>query len=467
MDRIRYEITGGLGADGVKMLYGKALDLISRVGLEVKSDEARKAATDHPACTAEGDILHFDPAFCDEVRKDLKYPDNVPLPDWTVATGSYALHVIDPDTGECREPTEKDMIDSVKLCDSYGMTGNVPLRPMDIKVPELQEIAMYRAAYMHSREISTGVLDQLPKTTSETVDLVFEMADAAGKTKALELWLISPFKVDSDALEMIMKYRGSGIPLMASTMPIIGVSSPISMAGSYVQSLAEVLQGVALVSIIGDGADVFTGIFDSVRAYPFDMKTGAFVYGSPEDCLCSMMQIEINRWLGWPVMAKSLHTCGKTPDAQSAAEKCGYTMTSAMGGARAFNAAGLLSVDETFSFEQVVIDYEIVEYCRAVCEGEKFGTERLFLDAVEELSPGGSFLEHDSTLENYRDAAWEPALFTHQLVDTWAAQGRKETRERALEIAKERIAEHDYSPPADVVKELDRLWKKAVKKFAR
>jgi len=178
-----------------------------------------------------------------------------------------------------------------------------------------------------------------------------------------------------------------------------------------------------------------------------------------------MMQIEINRFLGWPVMAKSLHTCGKTPDAQSAAEKMGYTMTSALAGARAFNAAGLLSVDETFSLEQVVIDWEIVQYVRALCEGDRFGTDSLFLDAVEELARGGSFLEHDSTLAHYREATWEPTLFTHHLAETWKAAGSKETPERAREIAKQRIAEHDFSPPKEVRKDLDAIWKRAVKRF--
>jgi len=154
---------------------------------------------------------------------------------------------------------------------------------------------------------------------------------------------------------------------------------------------------------------------DSIRAYPFDMKYGSFVYGSPEDVLATLFQIQLNRYFKIPVIAKSLLTNSQLPDPQAAAEKAAHTIVAALAGLDGFTNAGLLSVDDIYSAEQVVIDYEIVEYARRFLKSFDFNEETLTTDIIKEVveEGRGDFLSHQSTLDNFRDAFWIPELFEH------------------------------------------------------
>ena len=104
-------------------------------------------------------------------------------------------------------------------------------------------------------------------------------------------------------------------PFWVATMPVAGTTAPIFMPAAYVQSTAELLAGLTLIHLMRDGAPIYCSIIDSIRAYPFDMRYASFVYGSPEDLLATLIQIQLNQFYGIPLVAKSLLTSasGRTP----------------------------------------------------------------------------------------------------------------------------------------------------------
>jgi trimethylamine--corrinoid protein Co-methyltransferase len=287
------------------------------------------------------------------------------------------------------------------------------------------------------------------------------MAQAAGKFFSLGLWIVSPFTATTEELEIIEAFQGRGLPLWVATMPVAGTTAPIFMPGAYVQSVAELLAGLALIYLLADGAPVYCSIIDSIRAYPFDMRYATFVYGSPEDLLATLIQIQLNAFYGIPVVAKSLLTTSKLPDAQAGAEKAAHTLAAALAGARMFTCAGLLAVDEIFSAEQLVIDNEIVQYARRVCEGYELSDRTLAVDAIEEVGPGGHFLEHETTLSHYREATWEPGLFIHTSLRQWEERGCQILADRARAIARQRIADHGYELDPEVQRDLEAIYRRA------
>jgi trimethylamine:corrinoid methyltransferase-like protein len=164
------------------------------------------------------------------------------------------------------------------------------------------------------------------------------------------------------------------------------------------------------------------------------------------------------------VVAKSLLTTSQRPDAHAAAEKCAHTALAALAGARIFTNAGLLSVDEIFSAEQAVIDYEIVQYVSALLKGQRVDREALAVDAIRQVALAGrQFLDHDMTLERCREAFWMPSLFEHRTLGQWREAGAKGVRPRAREIARRRIAEHEYALPAEAQREMDRIYERAAR----
>jgi trimethylamine:corrinoid methyltransferase-like protein len=247
-------------------------------------------------------------------------------------------------------------------------------------------------------------------------------------------------------LDIIAAFLDRQVPMWIGTMPVAGLNAPIFMLGAHVQALAELMAGITLLhTLTGGNIPIYWTPIDSIRAHPFDMRHATFVYGSPEDLLGTLLQAQINARYDIPFVAKSLLTTAREPDEQAAAEKCAHTLLAAVAGARIFTNAGFLAVDEYISPAQTVIDHEIVQYVRQVIRGMLTDEQAKALPAIHEVSLGnGNFLEHETTFQHCRDAAWDPPLFTH--IGLKAAEIRKipSLWERASSIARKHISAADY-----------------------
>ena len=463
MTKIKYVITGGFTEKQIEIIHDKAMSIIETIGLNVPHEGIRELLSHHDAVTIKGEDVRFSRDVVEASIEKLSYPDWLWDDEVKIISGAYELNVIDVDTGEIRPSTLKDLRELAKLQDSYGMYGSAPVRPTDIPAT-LQELAMYKVCWENSRYISNSILEANEKSSLPTAEYVYEMSQAADKYFSLGFWIASPFKTTYEALDIIYRFLDRKVPLWCATMPIAGATAPIFLPGAYVQSIAELFAGLTLLNLISRGSHVSCIAIDSIRAYPFDMKFGTFVYGSPEDTLGTLLQIQLNDFYQIPVVAKSLLTTSQLPDAHAAAEKAAHTVIAALAGARMFTNAGLLSVDEIFSAEQLVIDYEIVQYAKQLIKGEQLNDETLAVEAISEVGVGGTFLDHDTTLAHFRDARWMPEVFEHRMLGQWRDAGSESTRAKARRIATERIEKHEFELDKDVQRELNRIWEKAVER---
>jgi trimethylamine---corrinoid protein Co-methyltransferase len=462
LNEITYHLAGGLTPEMIRQMHDSALTIIERVGLSVPHSGIRSLLAEHNGVSIAGQTVCFKSFLVEKAIRELHYPAACRMLQWGIISGAYEMNVLDMDSGAIRPSTLKDLVELTKLSDSYGMFGSAPVRPLDLPTETLQEVAMYRVSYENSAHKSADEFDANPKSDVRVAEYVYEMARAADRYFSLGMWVISPFRLMEPELEIIYRFLDRKVPMWAATMPIAGATAPITMVGAYVQSLAELWAGVTLLSLISRGGPIYASMIDSIRAYPFDMKYGTFVYGSPEDLLGTLFQVQLNAHYGIPTVAKSLLTNSKLPDAQAAAEMGAHTVAAALAGARIFTVAGLLAVDEIFSAEQVVIDYEIVQYAKRVVEGCEFNPDALGVSAIEEVGIGGHFLDHPSTVERYRSACWMPELFEHTMLGHWRQHGSVSIREKACQIAHRRIREHHYELPRHVQGEIDRIWNAAV-----
>ena len=463
MPQVSYHIAGGLSQEQIQRIHAEALGLIERVGLRIVHQPTLRHLADFDGVLIEGEMVRFRPELVQAALAAQWYPSPLTDREFSINTGAYELNVVDMEDGSLRPATYQDLVDLTKLAHSLGMYGSAPVRPLDLP-PLLQELAMYKVSWEYSDRRPGGIFDANPISTVQAAEYIYEMAQAAGKFFSLGLWVISPLSVPADLLEIIHHFKGRGVPLWRATMPVAGTTAPIFMPGAYVQSVAELLGGLTLIHLMADGAPIYCSIIDSIRAYPFDMKYGAFVYGSPEDLLATLIQAQLNAFYGIPWVAKSLLTTSKQPDAHAAAEKSAHTLAAALMGARIFTCAGLLAVDEIYSAEQLVIDYEIVQHVRRVCQGFEFSDETLAIQAIQEVGPApANFLEHPTTLTNFRAATWDPDLFVHTTMRQWQARGEPNVVRQGRHIAKKRIAEHAYTLDADKRRDLEAIYQRAKK----
>lgn len=169
--------------------------------------------------------------------------------------------------------------------------------------------------------------------------------------------------------------------------------------------MAELFAGYTLLKLLNSESYVFCSIIDSIRAYPFDMKYGNFVYGSPEDIWGTALQVQLNHYYGISIIAESLLTASPLPDAHAAAEKISHTIVAALAGADGFTNAGLLAIDDIYSAEQVVIDYEIVEYVKHLVKSFSYSEKNLSGEEIKEIGlKKENFFTHPETLKSFRSA---------------------------------------------------------------
>jgi trimethylamine--corrinoid protein Co-methyltransferase len=219
----------------------------------------------------------------------------------------------------------------------------------------------------------------------------------------------------------------AGVPVLYSPGPLMGATSPATVAGTIALTMAEVLFGVVLTQLIRPGAPVVLKPDTDV----FDMRTTQVTYGSPEQNLGKMAVIQLAHRYQIPVYGLGGGVEGKMPDAEAAAEAAVEMLLNGLAGMTLSQSLGTLSFGMYGSQEMAVICDEIAHSIRRVLDGITVSDETLGLDVIREVGFGGSYLQHDHTVRHFRREMYFPKLFKRQSIDEWIAAGAKMAHEVA------------------------------------
>jgi trimethylamine--corrinoid protein Co-methyltransferase len=458
-----FNLDGGLSREQIDIMHQKALSLVEEVGVHIPHDGIIALLSNYDGVTIEGETVKFKSDLVLKALDEASYD----VPDygrdgWVIDAGAHQTNYYDLGTKKVRHPTTLDLIDLTKLGDALDTVGSAPVVPLDVPI-HLQILLMHKVSYEYSRFRCNDIYEHMDKPTPECADYVYDMAQAAGKRFTFGVWMISPRSFDKNGLKVAYHLLDKGIPMWVSTMPVAGVSAPITMLSALLQSMFEHFAGLTMLNLINTKSYNYIAPDDAFEADPFDMKYSTFVYGSAEYTRTTLHKIALCNYYNIPVIAKSLNTAGKEPDAQAAFENGVHTLIAALAGARAFRTGGMLSCAEVYSAEILVITHEICEYLQTVLKKEEFSEERLMMREIQEVGPGKSYIGRKSTFEQFRNEFWEPELFLHSNLGQWREMGSKTIWQYANESARKRIEQHTYRIDEDVKKELDKIYTRAEK----
>lgn len=453
-----FRFVGGLSKEQMNILHEKALFLAENVGINIPHKGILNKLADYNGVTIEGENVKFKSDLVIKALSEAKYI----LPayannEWLIDAGAHQTKTYDLETGKLRESTTEDLLNLIKLGYSYGAVGSAPVVPFD-KPTYLQEIFMHKTAYEYSDRRCNDIFEHMDKSTIPCANYVYEMAKAANKWFTFGIWMISPRTFDRHGLDVAYYLLDKGVPMYVATMPIAGVTAPINMISTLLQSMFESFSGLTMLNLINTKSFSYIPPNDIFEADPFDMKYSTFVYGSSEFIRAQIFKGQLCQYYNVPYVSKSMNAGGKEADEQSAFEVGTATLITAMLGARVFRTGGCVSACEISSAEQLVIDYEIVAYVRNLIKSEEFNVDRLMIDEIAEVGPGESYISRMSTVKNFRKEYWEPELFTHSNLGQWLKYGGKSISKYANEIARKRIASFDYQITEGIKKELDSIY---------
>jgi trimethylamine--corrinoid protein Co-methyltransferase len=228
-------------------------------------------------------------------------------------------------------------------------------------------------------------------------------------------------------------YARNNQACVVSPFILAGAMSPVTVAGTLTQILAEVLAGAAFTQLIRPGAPVLFGTF----AASISMQSGAPTFGTPEPSLVSYGAAQLARRLKIPFRTGGSLCGSKVPDAQAAHESAATLNTTLLAGTNfALHSAGWLEGGLVSSYEKFMIDVDQLGMQQRFAEGIDLSETGQALDAIAEVGPGNHYLGCAHTQANFQQAFFRSALADNNSYEQWLAEGEKRIEERARALCR-------------------------------
>lgn len=103
------------------------------------------------------------------------------------------------------------------------------------------------------------------------------------------------------------------------------------------------------------------------------------------------------------------------------------------------------------SMAKFVVDAEQCAMGYRMAQGINWEDFDVAIEAVRDVGPGGHYLGHPHTLENFQKAFFMPEMFDNNSIEQWQAEGAVEITERALQRARDLLNEYQ-EPTLDPAK---------------
>jgi len=447
-----------------------ALDVISRIGLEIHDHELREVAArglgvpNGPRLTATRSQAE---AYLASWRR------RVDMRKSTEATGTageaprlglgvmpYSHTYLDPRTNRHVPLTGVRLIEATRFLSTFPgdqLTSSVPGHPVDVPAA-LQSLFQYKTGAQYNPQ-GGGYGWLGPPRVAE---YVLRMAEEVGHPiTATVVYVDSPLRLGGHELRTAYELRHRFAEVHVGNMGSCGATLPLHPRTALALSWAEaILAGLCVEFLTGLPTD-WGGTLE-----PFDLRAQTIPFGAPEQALYYQMGREASAWLtgNRPHAGHApLLTMAKVPGAQAALEK---GMSAALGVARgctSLGAAGSLSADEVFSPAQVVLDLELRDwlerFAAGICRPEDEPADPL--KAIREALSGRGFAAADATLDSYAALSWFPRHLRREMLDRWRDLGSPSAEETAREEAIERIEGAQWTLPEPLFGALEAIYAEA------
>ena len=474
-------------------IHRAAMEIIDECGLEVCHDELLRMAGEAgiKVDLSRERIYPSREAVLETIRQmtGAETPEitdtgsqRPPLPRRIVARietqiGSNHGFMIETD-GEAwrmRPTTRQDLMDFIKLRRALGCAEGGPgLVPQDVPA----EVSPIHAAAI-SAKYSKGAGTPDCKDTSD-MEWLTRVMQAAGRWNASQEFMTyalvkSPLCLRGRDADIVVYQAKRGWLTHIVGVPIIGATSPCTLAGDIAQRLAETFGFLTLSRLITPPPNnqLRVGAFNA--DFPeMDLQKGVLIHASPRGRLYriawTQLQGEFYKMPGSSGTGIDLPSEAAEPGIQPSIQKALAGMASVTRGLYTDSqeppvgraGLGTLATNLALCAEQAVLDNEIVSYLNKFLAGVRVDEDTLAVDVIKEVGPSGEFLSADHTVRHARQVNWHSDFFHRGPFDTWLADGRRDP----LALAKERVCEAmkielPLMIPEDRAKEVDKVVQEA------
>lgn len=367
------------------------------------------------------------------------------------AVYSNAIRVWDWRTGEVRGSTSEDLVRCVRLAeaiDDVKINNPVCLPGGSGEVdPVLRAVCILL-------QHSTKMMGAAPHNLAEAV--FWEEAAAVarqdqptrrGPSVNYGISPDNPLQIGAAVAKILEYLAGRGCVLLISSCPIAGGTSPVTMAGTTVQTHAEFLGMLTIAQLLREGVPCIYG----GSAGAMDLRTGELCYGLPERNTMLCANIDMAQHFGLPHFSSAGSVDSALPDFQAGQSKALAYVSRLMMGSSLGISFGCLLTGSTVAPEQIILDVEAYRAAKAMLQGMTVDDDHLGYEAIRRVGPAGSYLDDEHTLTFMRSEYYLSNVVNHE------GERGKTMLDRAHEQVDGILARHQPTVSEKVQEDLDRF----------
>lgn len=440
-----------------KSIHFAALEVLRKTGIRFHHEQALDMLREAGAFISDGNLVKF-PArmvedalsmapgrvvMCDRHGEPKVYLEGRHV---NFGTGSDCLNLLDTDTGEHRKFVKQDLINGYHLCDAlpnidFVMSIGIPT---DIDPDMAYDVQMALMLEHTTKPIVFVTEDR--ESCKRAIDMAALVAGGHAALRERQSILLysepsSPLQQSETAIDKLLLMAEYELPVVHSPAPLMGGTGPITMASGLAMSIAEIMSSLVIHQMQKPGAPYIFG----AGLHHMDMLAAQICYGSPEFQLTKTAIAEMGRWYNLPTWGYAGCTDSKVMDGQAALESLLSVVMAKLCGSNLVHDVGYMESGLTCSFEMIVLTDELVALADNMMKGIEIDEKTLMLDEIDEVGPGGHFLNTTPTLARFRDF-WYPNLLDRSLRTTWLENGGTTLEGRLSRKAGEIIKEHQPEP---------------------
>ena len=452
-----YEV---VGPEGLETIEHNADTILEEIGIDFLQDQEALDLFRQAGADIQGTRVRFPRGMCRTLvqatapRQFTQHARNParsveiggPNTVFAPAYGSPFVH--DLDKGR-RYATIEDFRNFVKLAyssNSLHHSGGTVCEPVDLPVNK-RHLDMVHAHIRYSDKPFMGSVTH-PERAQDSVELArIAFGDnfidpLTGKPRTVMINLInanSPLTFDDTMLGAAKVYARANQATLITPFILSGAMSPVTVAGTAAQTLAEALAGMTLVQLVNPGAPVVMGSFASSMS----MQSGAPTFGTPEPALVLYVMAALARRLGVPFRSGGGLCGSKIPDAQAASESANTLIPTCLGGVNfVLHTAGWLEGGLAMGYEKFILDVDQAGMMHTLLAGVDLSDNGQALDALREVGPGKHFLGCAHTQSNFETAFYRSPITDNNSYEQWLAEGSLDMAQRANTRWKRVLAEY-------------------------
>ncbi|MFW9931261.1 MAG: trimethylamine methyltransferase family protein, partial [Candidatus Thorarchaeota archaeon] len=302
-----------LSAGDIEKIHSTSLEILEKTGVLVRNIAALSLLVE-AGCETISEVVRIPSNLVEECLK--KTPSSFKIysqdgeeerlvgeGDVIFNPGSSVSNVLDHKTGAIRKATSQDLIESIQITEvmDHISAQSTSMIPADIPNLTSDFYRLYTVLKYSKKPIISGAFRK---------EGIEDMLTLLTCGSSLEEWRkkptaifdccpLSPLTWSDTSAQNLVDCACSGIPAEIVPAPLMGATSPITIAGTLAQTNAEILSGIVIAQLASSRSPVVYGGAPS----PLDMILATPRYGSIESMMTACAAAEIGKHYGLPTHA--------------------------------------------------------------------------------------------------------------------------------------------------------------------